>query len=224
MEIFKNQSLKQCFYSAATDCVKNIKRYMRSMWPAMLLFAVLLSVTEYFFLPNKALHDWGIEQQMTSFVVQTVVYVLTIAALFLPIKPFINLTGQKPAAKKALHGMKLLIKHPGDTLIAFILLVFIAVAVMIILAMPAGIMTTAFSMAQIGTLEGDPLGLPAYFTAIMLIMMTASNFLLACVIFYATMVMTFLAGSCAVRDREKKAIITENKKLQDNEQVMIADK
>ena len=57
--------------------------------------------------------------------------------------------------------MKLLIKHPGDTLIAFILLVFIAVAVMIILAMPAGIMTTAFSVAQIGTLEGDPLGLHA---------------------------------------------------------------
>lgn len=53
---------------------------MKSTWLPALIYSVLISVTMIFMLPYKALHDWGVASPVTSWIIQTVVYLGLIIA------------------------------------------------------------------------------------------------------------------------------------------------
>lgn len=53
---------------------------LKSTWWAVLIYAVLLALTIYFRLPNKALHDWGEASPIASYILQTLIYLLTFLA------------------------------------------------------------------------------------------------------------------------------------------------
>ncbi len=57
-----------------------VKSLLKSTWWAVLIYAVLLALTIYFRLPNKALHDWGETSPIASYILQTFVYLLTFLA------------------------------------------------------------------------------------------------------------------------------------------------
>lgn len=77
IEIYKYRSVKSCLRDAYATLTENLKPILKKTWWVVLLGAIALAFTTYFFLPNKALHDWGAENQLASFAVQTLVYAAT---------------------------------------------------------------------------------------------------------------------------------------------------
>ncbi len=55
-------------------------RLLKKTWWAVLADAVMTALCLYIRFPNKGLHDWGEENPMASFVLQTVIYVLCAVA------------------------------------------------------------------------------------------------------------------------------------------------
>lgn len=82
MELDINQyhSVKDCLRNAYTAMRHNMKPILRQTWWLVLIEAVAMAVACYFFLPNKALHDWGVSNPYSSFAMQSVVYLVAIAA------------------------------------------------------------------------------------------------------------------------------------------------
>lgn len=78
IEVYKYRSVKHCLRDAYTTIAENLKFLLRKTWWIVLLGAIALSLTTYFFLPNMALHTWGLENQVDSFIVQSLVYLAAI--------------------------------------------------------------------------------------------------------------------------------------------------
>lgn len=78
IEVYKYRSVRHCLRDAYTAISENLKSVFRKTWWVVSLGAIALSFTTYFFLPNMALHVWGLENQIASFVVQSLVYLATI--------------------------------------------------------------------------------------------------------------------------------------------------
>ena len=50
---------------------------IKKTWWATLIYAILMAITVYFRMPNKGLHDWGVENPITSYLLQTIIYAMT---------------------------------------------------------------------------------------------------------------------------------------------------
>ena len=209
--IFKNQGFQSCFKEAANDMYHCFKPIVLNMWPACLVFAILLSITEFLRLPNLALHNWGNSNPMTAFSLQTVVYTLTVISLFLPVVPFAKMIGVKLSPRNAGHTICLGFRHFGESLLFAILAAIMICVAMLLVSVPAIILATAQSMAQMGALEGDPVGTPAYFTPLLVVLLIVTNMIFAICTVYAALVFAKLVGSYHIQDKEKKQMSESNK-------------
>lgn len=76
MELDINQyhSVKDCLRNAYSTVRQNVKPILRKTWWVVLIEALAMAFVCYFFLPNKPLHDWGESNPISSFTIQTIVY------------------------------------------------------------------------------------------------------------------------------------------------------
>lgn len=82
-DLIKHRSVTACMketYSLMTDNVKNL---LKSTWWAFMIYAFMVAFMVFLRTPNKMLHDWGEENMMLSFCLQTVVYIGVVVAAFL---------------------------------------------------------------------------------------------------------------------------------------------
>lgn len=82
-----------------------------------------------------------------------------------------------------------------------ILLIFIITLIML---MPTYILMYVQIKSQLGALEGDPLGIPAYFTPLFLLVMTLTFFFYIYVIAWWGFSFTYLYGAIETQEKEKK--------------------
>jgi len=79
-ELFKHRSVTSCMNDAYNLMTDNLKDLVKNTWGAVLPEAILTALFVYLRTPNKLLHDWGEGNPITSFFLQSVVYVCLIVA------------------------------------------------------------------------------------------------------------------------------------------------
>lgn len=177
---------------------------LKKTWWAMLLGSILLTATVYFLLPNKALHDWGQANPWLSFILQTIVYV----SLVLSIIPM------SVSVWKWMEGGRLQLwqayrrawRHLGGIVALCLLGSIVAVVAIGIVCIPALILMAAQTMSQLGALGGDALGLPSYFTPLLLLTLAAASFISLYISYWVHVSVAFLVASYRAQDMEKQQL------------------
>ena len=82
-DLIKHRSVTACMKEAYSLITDNVKNLLKSTWWAFMIYAFMVAFMVYLRTPNKMLHDWGEENMMLSFCLQTVVYLGVIVAAFL---------------------------------------------------------------------------------------------------------------------------------------------
>lgn len=82
-DLIKHRSVTACMKEAYSLMTDNIKNLLKSTWWAFMIYAFMVAFMVFLRTPNKMLHDWGEENMMLSFCLQTVVYLGVIVAAFL---------------------------------------------------------------------------------------------------------------------------------------------
>ena len=82
-DLIKHRSVTACMKEAYSLMTGNVKNLLKSTWWAFMIYAFMVAFMVYLRTPNKMLHDWGEENLMLSFCLQTVVYLGVIGAAFL---------------------------------------------------------------------------------------------------------------------------------------------
>lgn len=82
-DLIKHRSVTACMKEAYSLMTGNVKNLLKSTWWAFMIYAFMVAFMVYLRTPNKMLHDWGEENMMLSFCLQTVVYLGVIVAAFL---------------------------------------------------------------------------------------------------------------------------------------------
>ncbi len=247
---------------------------LKKTWWAILAYALLTSLLTYFRIPNKGLHDWGVESPMAAFVLQTVLGVLmavstflagatlwswlnhrslgwnfkrflvmciitdVITSVFLGIAMFVSLTPANTVLQAGIalallvlylviilpfgyvlprvmlleEGEKLKpwksfvegLRHAGGIfMLSFLSLIIIGIIAFVV-CLPATILCGAQTIAQLGALDGDALGLPSYFTPLLFVVLT----LIIIVVYYLGAWLgisyAYLYGSYKTQEAEKK--------------------
>lgn len=247
---------------------------LKKTWWAVFTYAVLTSLLTYFSIPNKGLHDWGMESPMAAFVLQTLVAVLTalstvlagasiwswlnhrslgwnlkrfflmciitdlITSVFLGAGIFVSLIPTSTLLQTGItlamvvlffvlilpfgyvlprvmlleEGEKLRpwksfvkgLHHAGGIfMLSFLSLLIIAIIAFVV-SLPATILFGAQTIAQLGALEGDELGLPSYFTPLLLAVFTLIIFVFYYIGSWLCISYAYLYGSYKTQEEEKK--------------------
>lgn len=82
-DLIKHRSVTACMKEAYSLMTDNVKNLLKSTWWAFIIYAFMVAFMVFLRTPNKMLHDWGEENMMLSFCLQTVVYLGVIVAAFL---------------------------------------------------------------------------------------------------------------------------------------------
>ena len=82
-DLIKHRSVTACMKEAYSLMTGNMKNLLKSTWWAFMIYAFMVAFMVYLRTPNKMLHDWGEENMMLSFCLQTVVYLGVFVAAFL---------------------------------------------------------------------------------------------------------------------------------------------
>ena len=82
-DLIKHRSVTACMKEAYSLMTDNVKNLLKSTWWAFMIYAFMVAFMVFLRTPNKMLHDWGEENMMLSFCLQTVVYLGVIVAAFL---------------------------------------------------------------------------------------------------------------------------------------------
>lgn len=82
-DLIKHRSVTACMKEAYSLMTDNVKNLLKSTWWAFMIYAFMVAFMVYLRTPNKMLHDWGEENMMLSFCLQTVVYIGVVVAAFL---------------------------------------------------------------------------------------------------------------------------------------------
>ena len=289
--LFKNRSITSCMKAAYDYIGSHFTSLIKKTWWATLIYAVLMAITIYFRMPNKGLHDWGVENPITSYLLQTFIYALTwlsfclssaaiwtwltktsfwknlfrftiiyiifeiigcfaigfgyggtfaiyqamaanstltltyavtgivaiillviIALLVLPfahIIPHVMLK-QKEEKLKPWSTYKEGVKHLGSIFLMGFLGTIIICIISCIVLIPTFIMSWAQMSSQMGALGGDPLGVPAYFTPLLLIVLTITIFVLTYVASWLGISYAYLYGSNTCLEKKKKELQNTN--------------
>ena len=303
-ELFKYRSVTACMKASYDLISGNILSLLKKTWWAVLIYAILMSLTTYFQMPNKALHDWGEANPWSSYIIQTLVYLGALLGVFLAgasIWSWLNkmsfkknlvryfstfvwvevlvfvLSGISSFLLQAVSGGKPL--QPGDLstsalltslgalgiyfgfLIVYLLLALpftylvpknmlrkngeklepwksfkigfrnignsfaisflcgLMLAVIIaFLLLPVAILGWSQISAQLGALEGDPLGVPGYFNALFLLVLTITFFIIIYIGTWMLFSYVYLYGSIVAKEKklgEENRMEIEYKKQQE---------
>lgn len=82
-DLIKHRSVTACMKEAYSLMTDNIKNLLKSTWWAFMIYAFMVAFMVFLRTPNKMLHDWGEENMMLSFCLQTVVYIGVVVTAFL---------------------------------------------------------------------------------------------------------------------------------------------
>lgn len=294
--LFKNRSITSCMKAAYDYTGSHFTSLIKKTWWATLIYAILMAITVYFRMPNKGLHDWGVENPITSYLLQTIIYAMTwfafclssaaiwtwltktsfwknllkftivyiifeiiggfaigfgyggtsaiyqamatkamaanstltltyavtgivaiillviVALLALPfahIIPHVMLK-QKEEKLKPWSTYKEGVKHLGSIFLMGFLGTIIICIISCIVLIPTFIMSWAQMSSQMGALGGDPLGVPAYFTPLLLIVLSITIFVLTYVASWLGISYAYLYGSNTNLEKKKKELQNTN--------------
>lgn len=294
LNIYKSRSITACLKASYDLMTDYIKPLLKQTWWIVLIYAVLMSITSYLRLPNKMLHDWGVSNVWLSFIMQTIIYLLTFLAtitsgavvwtwlngkslkknviaylifsivviafsvIWIMLFGFlgnaivsffvsdttkgITTTGILANYGILLFGLTTLLlfllpseyvlckvmmkdsneknrfwktyktglRHVGGFILLSFLTIIVSCIIILIICIPAILLMFAQRAAQIGAMLGDPLGLPGYFTPLILFVLTAAHFICAYIIYWACIASLYLYGSYETQDIEKKKLIEQN--------------
>lgn len=267
----------------------HLKSFIKHTWPTTAPYACLMACTLFFTLPNKPLHDWGLQNPWLSFILQTLVYGATIIMSLVAGASVWGWLNHKPFKKNirpyALLSLILLvlqyipmgiffhfqnsiiaIAYKGDAKSTLILLGSIALLliVLLILSLPfcyaipkrmlledgekmqykktfiaglrhsGGFFTTGFLgtiilliltivvclpsciiiiaqlHSQLGALDGDSLGVPSYFTPLLLVVLAITCFIEIYLIYWLAIAFAYQYGSYKVQEEEKLRLKQNN--------------
>lgn len=223
-DFYKSRSITACMRASYDLMTGNFKQMIKNTWFHSLPFAILGAFVLYFLLPNKALHDWGEQNPWMSFILQTIVYGATIVMFFVTLfrlnrsikhynKQKVQMMqsqnadeNSKTSAPKIKKGKTFLsiLRHLGGYLMTCFLGTLICLILACITCLPAGIIATAQLYSQLGALEGDPLGTPAYFTPLLILILIATCYVLIHIIYWLYISLAYQYGSYKVQDEEKQ--------------------
>lgn len=82
-DLIKHRCVTACMKEAYSLMTDNVKNLLKSTWWAFMIYAFMVAFMVFLRTPNKMLHDWGEENMMLSFCLQTVVYIGVVVAAFL---------------------------------------------------------------------------------------------------------------------------------------------
>lgn len=207
-EYLKVRSMTACMKASYDMMAENAKGLIKKTWKTHLPLAVLMSVVLYFLLPNKALHDWGIDNPWASFIIQTAVYALTIAMAVVSVvctMPYSCLHRQSEK-KSPLKTAKRIVCHLGGFLASILLGGLLLVFLIFIAALPSLVIMAVQLQSQLGALDGDPLGVPYYFTPLMFAAFTVSCFIAVYATDWLGFTLAYQYGSYKKQDEERKKV------------------
>lgn len=277
MELFKHRSVIACMKASYDAMTSEPAHILKKTWWAVLVYAIATTLCLYFRIPNKGLHDWGEANQLASFVLQTVIYLLSAAASILAGTAYWGWINKRPFLRNlrryfavnlvigivvcaiafaASFANQLLTSDLARvaeviiaTVVAFIVLLpfgyllphlmllgkgeksrpwrsyitglrhfgaifmlsflcsIITSLVACVLFIPAAILCGAQTISQLGALDGDPLGTPAYFTPLLLAVTAAIIFLFFYVSAWLTLAYAHLYGSIRTQEKERSNIM-----------------
>lgn len=215
-DFYKSRSITACMRASYDLLTGNFKQVIRHTWKHSVPFAILGAIVLYFLLPNKALHDWGEMNPLLSFILQTIIYVATIVMFFVTIF-LVNRTFKKSIKKsikkeaKAKKGKTLLsiLRHFGGYLATCLLGGLICLILACITCLPASVISAAQLYSQLGALDGDPLGVPAYFTPLLVLVLIATCYVLIHIIYWLYISLVYQYASYKVQDEEKRRLKEE---------------
>ncbi len=230
-DFFKSRSITACMRASYDLIIGNFKQLIRHTWPHSLPFAILGAIVLYFLLPNKALHDWGEMNPWMSFILQTIIYLATIVMFFVTlfflnrfiksikkksnkgkesdkVVPAKDATEGLASTQKTKKGKAILnvLRHLGGYLMTCFLGGLICLVLACIVCLPAGIIATAQLYSQLGALDGDPLGVPAYFTPLLILVLVATCYVLIHIVYWLYIALAYQYGSYKAQDEEKQKL------------------
>ena len=205
-ELFKQRSITACMKASYNTVTSDIKSFVKQTWATNVPFAVLLAIVLYFLLPNKSLHDWGVVNPMASFILQTIIYLATIV---MAVISFWHLMPRKQLCAKGEKGkvgksLLRILRHFGGFFMTCFLGIMIVGIATFIAALPSIILIIAQFYSQLGALDGDPLGVPGYFTPLLFLVFTITSLLIIYALSWLVISLAYLYGSYKVTDEEKQ--------------------
>ena len=205
-ELFKQRSITACMKASYNTVTSDIKLFVKQTWATHVPFAVLLAIVLYFLLPNKSLLDWGVVNPMASFILQTIIYLATIVMAvisfwYLMPRKQLCAKGEKRKVGKSLLRI---LRHLGGFLMTGFLGIMIVCIATFIAALPSIILIIAQLYSQLGALEGDPLGVPGYFTPLLFVVFIITFLLILYALSWLGISLAYQYGSYQVIDAERK--------------------
>ena len=196
-ELFKHRSITSCMRASYDTITSDFRSLVKQTWTTHVPFAVLLAIV---------LHDWGAVNPMASFILQTIIYGATIV---MAIVSFWHLLPRKqlcPKGEKRKIGKSLLsiLRHFGGFILTSFLGMIIVGIATFIAALPSIILIIAQFYSQLGALDGDPLGVPGYFTPLLFLVFTITFMLIIYALSWLGISLAYQFGSYKVQDEEKK--------------------
>ena len=185
----------------------DFRSLVKQTWTTHVPFAVLLAIVLYFLLPNKPLHDWGAVNPMASFILQTIIYAATLimaVVSFWHLLPRKQLSANKGEKRKKGQWVLRILRHLGGFLMTGFLGIMIVGIATFIAALPSIILIIAQFYSQLGALDGDPLGVPGYFTPLLFVVFIITFLLILYALSWLGISLAYQYGSYQVIDAEKK--------------------
>ncbi len=295
-DLMKHRSVTSCMKEAYCLMSNNTTELLKSTWWAFVTYAFMLAFMIYLRTPNKTLHDWGEENMMLSFCLQTIVYLGAIIAAFLTgatvwcwitDKPFVCILKRSITmyllsgiasivvvfvATIAFAGVSLMTGNTATvdspsltTLLLYALTIAIAIVLYMVACLPFAYMSPRYILlengekfrlwksfkcgirnmgsifklgilgflvilvtsipiymplsfligaqvtAQLGTLEGDTVGIPSYFTFLFIATTTLLLFVFTYITHWLLISYVYLYGSIE-NDEMKKAELRKKEK------------
>lgn len=214
-DLYKTRSVTACMKASYDTISSHLLSLIKKTWWATIPFSVLAALVLFFLLPNKPLHDWGQANPWASFILQTVVYVLFVVfAIVASVAKWGWLNGKKFSQNIAPRSIGKFLwtvikngfRHFGGYFKTCFLGGIIITLITVVVCLPAIILIVAQLYSQLGALEGDPLGVPGYFTYLLLFVFAAVSFILCHVFAWLQFTCVYLYGSYKQQEEEKKLI------------------
>ena len=206
-ELFKQRSITACMRASYYAMTADPKSFVKQTWGTQVPFAVLLAIVLYFLLPNKSLHDWGVMNPMASFILQTIIYAATLVMAvvsFWHLLPRKQLSANKGEKRKKGQWVLRILRHLGGFLMTGFLGIMIVGIATFIAPLPSIILIIAQFFSQLGARDGDPLGVPCYFTPLLLLVFTITFLLIIYALSWLGISLAYQFGSYKVQDEEKR--------------------
>ena len=207
-ELFKQRSITACMKASYNTVTSDIKSVVKQTWATHVPFAILLAIVLYFLLPNKSLHDWGVVNPMASFILQTIIYLATIVMAvisFWHLMPRKQLCAKGEKRKIGKSLIRILRHFGGFFMTCFLGIMIVGIATFIA-ALPSIILIIAQFYSQLGALQGDPLGVPGYFTPLLFLVFTLTSLLIIYALTWLGIALAYQYASYKVQDEEKKKL------------------